>query len=70
VLTDLESPKNARLITGLALNFDGTLLAASESADAFRLWDLRRIRQRLVELGLDWDEPPYPPAQENPAASK
>jgi serine/threonine protein kinase/WD40 repeat protein len=70
VLTDLESPRNARLITGLALNFDGTLLAASESADAFRLWDLRRIRQRLVELGLDWDEPPYPPAQENPAASK
>jgi serine/threonine protein kinase/WD40 repeat protein len=68
VLADLEAPKSTT-ITGLALNFDGTLLASSESADVFRLWDLRLIRQRLAELGLDWNQPPYPPAQEKPAAS-
>ena len=26
------------------------------------VWDLRLLRQGLVELGLDWDAPPLPPA--------
>jgi hypothetical protein len=24
------------------------------------LWDLRRLRERLAALGLDWDLPAYP----------
>ena len=27
-----------------------------------RVWDLRRIRQELDELGLDWTGSPHPPA--------
>jgi tetratricopeptide (TPR) repeat protein len=34
--------------------------------DGLRVWDLRRIRAELVKLGLDWDAPPYPPADEKP----
>jgi hypothetical protein len=26
------------------------------------LWDLRRIRDQLAPMGLDWDAPPYPAA--------
>jgi hypothetical protein len=26
------------------------------------LWDLRRLRQELKALGLDWNLPEYPPA--------
>jgi tetratricopeptide (TPR) repeat protein len=28
------------------------------------VWDLRRIRARLAEMGLDWDAPPFPPEPE------
>jgi hypothetical protein len=27
------------------------------------LWDLRRLRQELATLGLDWEVAPYPPAR-------
>jgi hypothetical protein len=36
---------------------------------ALYVWDLRLIREGLKELGLDWDEPPYPPSP-NPATRK
>ena len=26
------------------------------------IWDLGAIRARLDEIGLDWEQPPYPPA--------
>jgi eukaryotic-like serine/threonine-protein kinase len=41
---------------------DGTLLLASgaESGTVY-VFDLRRIREGLADLGLDWDAPPYPP---------
>jgi hypothetical protein len=32
-----------------------------------RVWDLRRIRRRLAEFGLDWDGPAYPPEPEGPS---
>jgi Tfp pilus assembly protein PilF len=28
------------------------------------VWDLRAVRRELAELGLDWEPPAYPPAQE------
>lgn len=39
---------------------DGTKLVA-QAQNGLRVWDLRRIRQELARLGLDWDAPPYPP---------
>jgi eukaryotic-like serine/threonine-protein kinase len=38
------------------------LVASSDDGKAIHVWDLRLIRQQLVELDLDWEEPPYPPA--------
>jgi tetratricopeptide (TPR) repeat protein len=32
-----------------------------------QVWDLRRIRQQLADLSLDWDLPPYPPPPSPPA---
>jgi serine/threonine protein kinase/WD40 repeat protein len=42
---------------------DGTqLVVTAVLARGVHIWDLRLIRQRLLEMGLDWDAPPYPPA--------
>jgi eukaryotic-like serine/threonine-protein kinase len=42
---------------------DGTKLAATGSeSQLLYLWDLRVLRAGLKELGLDWDQPAYPPA--------
>jgi hypothetical protein len=60
MLADLEAP-NAKLVTSLSFNQDGTQLAASESRDALRIWDLRFIREQLAGMGLDWDMPAYSP---------
>jgi WD40 repeat protein len=35
-----------------------------QANDGLRVWDLRRIRAGLAELGLDWDAPPYPKADD------
>ncbi|MCI0456805.1 MAG: protein kinase, partial [Gemmataceae bacterium] len=41
---------------------DGSqLVTHAGRGGAFQVWDLRRIRQQLKELDLDWDLPPYPP---------
>jgi hypothetical protein len=40
---------------------DGNRLAVS-GPNVVHLWDLRRIREQLAKLGLNWDAPPYPPA--------
>ena len=48
----------------------GNWLVTSEANGLVRLWDLRRIRQQLAALNLDWDAPlgdPEPPfASEKP----
>lgn len=41
---------------------DGGLLATFPPGDGGRVWDLRQLREGLREIGLDWDQPPYPPA--------
>jgi tetratricopeptide (TPR) repeat protein len=51
---------------GMAFTPDGTRLLESRS-DGLRIWDLRRIRRQLAEMGLDWDGPAYPPEPEGPA---
>jgi serine/threonine protein kinase/WD40 repeat protein/Flp pilus assembly protein TadD len=61
----LESPEQAE--GGCMFTPDGTrLIASSNDARAIHVWDLRLIRQRLAEFGLDWELPPYG----EPAATK
>jgi WD40 repeat protein len=43
-----------------AFSPDGTKLVI-QARNGLRVWDLRRIRAELVEMGLDWDAPPFPP---------
>ena len=48
--------------TPLAFSPDGTKLVASTNQKTALVWDLRRIRDQLAPMGLDWDAPPYPTA--------
>ena len=42
---------------------DGSQLTVTgKEGQAIHLWNLREIRAQLAEMGLDWDLPPYPPA--------
>jgi eukaryotic-like serine/threonine-protein kinase len=41
---------------------DGTKLVVSTDRNTALVWDLRRIRDQLARMGLDWDAPPYPTA--------
>jgi WD40 repeat protein len=59
----LEDPEQA---TGSAsFTPDGTLLVVAVP-DGLRVWDLRRLRTELLQLGLDWEAPPYPAPSESP----
>lgn len=40
---------------------DGTQLVVARVAGGARVWDLRRIREQLKALDLDWDLPSLPP---------
>jgi WD40 repeat protein len=60
-LARLEDPNRDRP-GWMSFTPDGTQLVTSAShAKAIHVWDLRRIRERLVTMGLDWDARPYPP---------
>jgi serine/threonine protein kinase/WD40 repeat protein/tetratricopeptide (TPR) repeat protein len=45
--------------TPLGFSPDGTKLVAGTNQKTGLIWDLRRIRQQLAPLNLDWDAPPY-----------
>jgi WD40 repeat protein/Tfp pilus assembly protein PilF/predicted Ser/Thr protein kinase len=49
-------------INGFAFSPDGTRLAVALQDNTIQLWDLRALRGQLARIGLDWDQPPYPPA--------
>src|SRR5262249_4461547 len=38
---------------------DGTRLAVTTADGLVHIWDLRRVREQLTELNLDWESPPY-----------
>jgi hypothetical protein len=62
-LATLEDPDMHRA-SHLAFSPDGSLLVViSGVARLIQLWDLRRLRSELAELGLDWDgrRPPVAP---------
>jgi tetratricopeptide (TPR) repeat protein len=46
--------------TPLAFSPDGTKLIASTNRRTALVWDLRRIRQQLRAMDLDWDQPRFP----------
>jgi WD40 repeat protein len=50
-------PEAARGVNWLAFSPDGGRLAVPVDTEV-RVWDLRRIRAQLAEMGLDWDAPP------------
>jgi serine/threonine protein kinase/WD40 repeat protein len=56
----LEDPHGDRT-TWMKFTPDGaTLVAASNYAQEIHVWDLRAIRVRLKQMGLDWDWPEFP----------
>jgi WD40 repeat protein/predicted Ser/Thr protein kinase len=61
-LATLSAP-DLEPIEGLCFSPNSTALAAACSTHFIQLWDLRRIRGQLARIGLDWDQPPYPPAE-------
>jgi serine/threonine protein kinase/WD40 repeat protein len=63
-LAQLEDPEQNTARATFAP--DGTKLVVA-AKDGLRVWDLRRLRERLARLGLDWDAPAFPartPAEE------
>jgi WD40 repeat protein len=52
-LGSLQLP-NPRKLTGLAFSADGSRLAACGDLARIRIWDLRKIREHLSDLGLGW----------------
>jgi tetratricopeptide (TPR) repeat protein/WD40 repeat protein len=57
----LEAPEPLPIYQ-LCFSPDGSHLAAWGGAGVTQLWDLRRIRQQLQAIGLDWPDPPPAPA--------
>jgi serine/threonine protein kinase/WD40 repeat protein len=57
----LQAPE-PRQVSWLCFSPDGDRLAVATTGDHVRLWDLGLIRRQLAALGLDWDQPPDPPA--------
>jgi tetratricopeptide (TPR) repeat protein len=55
--------------TPLAFSLDGTWLIARTEQKTALIWNLRRIRQRLQKMGLDWDQPPFPPEDDSPGST-
>jgi WD40 repeat protein len=53
-LAALDPPKFEH-VADLAISADGSWLAVSSNARGVRVWDLRRIRQQLAAMNLDWD---------------
>jgi serine/threonine protein kinase/WD40 repeat protein len=58
----LEDPHGDRA-TWQGFTPDGTqLVVVANYSSAIHIWDLRAIRARLKDMGLDWDWPEFPPA--------
>ena len=69
VIARLECPLRLNM-PELALASDGTrILLPDCKGHILHLWDLRKVREELAAIGLDWDLPPYspPPPTEDPA---
>lgn len=56
----LEAP-SPQPIAGLCFSPDGGGLAVACLSHVIQVWDLRRIRRRLADMGLDWPRPDAAP---------
>jgi serine/threonine protein kinase/WD40 repeat protein len=65
-LATLEAPV-PRSVPKFEFSPDGSQLAAVQNDQQVQLWDLRLLRQELAQMNLDWDLPPYPPAEKTAA---
>jgi hypothetical protein len=59
-IATLSAPE-PRMIPWMHFSPDASMLAVA-SVGTVDPWDLRRLREELALLGLDWERPPYPPA--------
>jgi WD40 repeat protein len=59
-----------RLTTGVAFDFLGERLGVANETGYLQLWELRHVREQLASLNLDWDMPPYAPAETGPIAPR
>jgi WD40 repeat protein len=71
-LVHVETGREVARLTGPEPNWycpvcfspDGAHLVATDGdGKGLYVWDLRRIREQLAGLGLDWEAPAYPPAK-------
>ncbi len=68
-LVELITADQGRL-HNLTFNADATQLIGTDHDNlTIHVWDLRRLRRALAELGLDWDAKPYPPGKPRDDAS-
>jgi hypothetical protein len=58
-IASLESP-NWQELSVLKFSHDGSRLVAARATYAVEMWDLRRLREELGRLRLDWSHAPYP----------
>jgi serine/threonine protein kinase/WD40 repeat protein len=66
-LTTLQAP-HVTSVSLVGFSPDGASLVVSAQSGEVGVWDLRRVRQQLKEIGLDWDLPAYArPAESLPA---
>ena len=54
-------PQDIGTVTSLDFSSDGSKLGVSTTENTIRVWNLRLVRHRLAELGLDIPRPPLPP---------
>jgi WD40 repeat protein/Flp pilus assembly protein TadD len=68
-LAELSTADQGRL-PFLTFNADAAQLIGTDHDNlTIHVWDLRRLRRELGELGLDWEAEPYPPAKSQDVAS-
>jgi tetratricopeptide (TPR) repeat protein len=66
ILARFEDPDQIRAATA-SFSPDGSkLIVVTPDNPSARVWDLRAIRRRLAEMGLDWKAPGYPDDQTKP----
>jgi WD40 repeat protein len=74
VLAVLSPPRETQLsasypegASALCFSPDSSRLAVGSVDGTIYVWDLRRIREQLAQMGLDWAAPAYPaPAANSP----
>jgi WD40 repeat protein len=58
----LEDPNQDRA-RSISFSPDGSqMVTTNHDSQSIHVWDLRRIREQLAGMGLDWELPAYPPA--------